>query len=121
MILNPGTKVWLQQVLFSPDGRFAATKSLKHEVFVWGMDEPDRPVRWARSDYATGLAFTPDGRLLAISYESMKGRHRIILWDHRERKEVRTFFPDGPATGLRGSAGWRSRRTAVGWSRATWP
>ncbi len=94
MILDPRTEGWLGQVVFSPDGQFAATKSLKHEVFVWGMDEPDRPVRWARRDYATGLAFT---------------------------KAVRTFFPDDPATGLRGSAGWRSRRTAVGWSRATWP
>ncbi|MEU6406389.1 hypothetical protein [Streptomyces sp. NPDC046985] len=78
------------QGVFSPDGRFLAiTEETTGAATVWDVSDPGAPRQWARirldtaEDYIPGLAFSPDGTLMAANV-----LHRpTTLWDvsHRGR------------------------------------
>jgi WD40 repeat protein len=83
---------WAKYLAFSPDGARLAGASVDEKVRVWSLDvpgsvleiEPDLP---EKEKIATSLAFSPDGRLLALSrltvgitlYDPQSGQTRATL------------------------------------------
>jgi tetratricopeptide (TPR) repeat protein len=90
----------------SPDGRLLATAHDK-KVQLWDLSSRQEKTSWDTGGVATGLAFSPDSKLLAIADGGLK------LWDVASRKErpgvpvahpVRqvAFSPDGGHLALGG-------------------
>jgi len=77
---------------FSPDSQRVAAHTLDSggecPVTVWsvGSGELVRAFRW----HSLGLAFSPDGRLMA-GLSSRNGRTVILLWDVDTGRSIRTF------------------------------
>jgi len=65
----------------SPDGRTVATQSFHDQPTLWDVADPARPVKVATlaghgDDPLWGQAFSPDGRVLAVAYDT-----QLVLWD----------------------------------------
>ena len=117
---------WIRDVAFSPDGEVvaavgcyetAANVCIQNVVYLWSMadDTFGQPIGGAIAGdlvINTGVAFSPDGRVLAIvssthegaDYDSPDKQDYVLLWDvetvlHNIGAEVETFgkrytFPD---------------------------
>jgi WD40 repeat protein len=81
---------------FSPDGKRVASADVGGKTFVWEVetgkvaasrqDQADVPIRQIQ-DGAAGLAFAPEGAVLALGLR--KGG--VLLWDVAANKEVRVL------------------------------
>jgi len=102
--LLPGTKAWLSNAVFTPDGKQVfSCYSQDNRVFTWdaASGEPLRQLA-GFTQPPTNLAVSPDSRLaLAASKDQT-----LLLWDLRDGHELRrfaihseqgagTFSPDG--------------------------
>lgn len=87
---------------FAPDGRKLASASLDSTVKLWNIEEPRSKVallhKVERTSIVTGVAFSPDGSLLAIDHDLWN----VGEWSlHREMEVARggmsnvMFSPDG--------------------------
>ncbi|MEB3223274.1 MAG: WD40 repeat domain-containing protein, partial [Candidatus Sericytochromatia bacterium] len=82
---------------FSPDGSLLGGAAMDGSAHVWRLGAGKRvegygeEARWARlvgdPDRPRGIAFSPDGRLLAAA----DGDRAFRLWDRATGQEVRTF------------------------------
>ncbi len=113
-----GHPLELGAVGFSPDGRFAAAESGEGSILVWATDsftqlkslrlqEPAAPQPRLRlqdvgsasgsipTQMAHALAFSPEGRLLAVGSHE---RRSILVWNIQEERVVRTL--EGHAQGV---------------------
>jgi WD40 repeat protein len=71
-----GQRAAIRSVTFSSDGRTLASGGMDANVLVWDLN--NHPLNAPLTDQATGVAFSPDGKLMA-SASSSKGQ--INLWD----------------------------------------
>jgi WD40 repeat protein len=90
-------------VLFSPDGSRLAVES-GTTVYVHDAASRELPAKWTvRPCDIPGLAWSPDGRLLARAdnsttvrvYDAMTGRERMAVGEKRGRYVCVAFAPDG--------------------------
>jgi WD40 repeat protein/tRNA A-37 threonylcarbamoyl transferase component Bud32 len=119
----------MRDMAFSPDGRFLAAAGEAPGVLLYdfGLPESERAFREdaaippppvvrlpAQNQAVRGLAFSPDGTLLAAAGSD----GRVVLWNPVERKSVKVLY--GPAKGFLGVA-FRpdGRRLAVAHSNGT--
>ena len=88
-------------IAFSPDGKLLAASAGQvggggqpGDVRVWHIAEKRELVyRSDLTEAVGGLAFTPDGKTLALVGDDQA----IRLWDHAEKKDDRVLRPDGLA------------------------
>jgi WD40 repeat protein len=90
-------------IAFSPDGRVRATATFRHGVHLWNeagellteLADPE-PLDPSQGHYplqSLAVAFSPDDRTLAVAADQ-----RLILWDYRLRRHLRTVkVPAGVA------------------------
>ncbi len=95
-----------RRVRFSPDGRWLACGSWDHTVRVWDAAGGELRHTLRHDDQVLGVAFSPDGRLLASAGGTGAGSE-VKLWDvatgeerftrrgHTDMTEMLTFSPDG--------------------------
>lgn len=87
-----GHRELVAAVAFSPDGRTLATGSADYTAKLWDT-RTWRPVRALRAaDSINGLAFAPDGAILAIA-----ARDAITLWDASNGQRLRSLAQTGGA------------------------
>jgi WD40 repeat protein len=97
-------------ISFSPDGKFLAGCSFKQagpkqwqgDVVVWDVDagEVVRVVESQDNGYYRGVAFSPDGSLLAAAYDSTGNSKSagVKLWDTKTWELKRTLLRDRGAS-----------------------
>jgi WD40 repeat protein/beta-lactamase regulating signal transducer with metallopeptidase domain len=97
-------------ISFSPDGKFLAGCSFKQagpkqwqgDVVVWDVDagEVVRVVESQDNGYYRGVAFSPDGSLLAAAYDSTGNSKSagVKLWDTKTWQLKRTLLRDRGAS-----------------------
>jgi WD40 repeat protein len=99
-------KLWAEHLAFSPDGGRLATEDVDHAVHVWDLAKGVHlrrldPPAGAMNFNAVGerLAFSPDGRLLAVMehINTLDSGH-IVLWNLAAGKELRRFHALGALT-----------------------
>ena len=99
----------VQCLAFHPRLPRIASAEDGHDVIVWDAEEARRSVRWTAHDgWVTGLAYSPDGSLLATTRgESDKDGpqmdHSVLLWD-AETGTLRKRLPRSSHRGVRALA-----------------
>jgi eukaryotic-like serine/threonine-protein kinase len=105
----PSRKESVRGIAFSPDSRLLACAATDREIRLWDVESgkelplarppmPDKNVKFTQGgkpvpikhDLVHGLAFSPDGQLLAIT----EGRY-VLIFDPSSGKEVAAFFGQG--------------------------
>lgn len=76
-----------ERTVMTSDGRRVLFVPQRDRVTMWRL-EPRRQVRLAIEDNTLGAAFSPDGKLLAVT--SFAG---VRLWDPHRAKRIGTFSP----------------------------
>jgi WD40 repeat protein len=77
---------WTYGLAFAPDGKTLASSS-PYETYLWELATRKRPLKFEKG--ARSLAYSPDGKLLAVAEYSDSGF--IHLLDAAKGKEVRTL------------------------------
>jgi WD40 repeat protein len=107
---SPGLGV--QSVAFRLDGRLLATGSRDGSIVLWDFTRPGAPTPIgpplaAQPGFATGLAFSPNGRVLSSAMADPFASNTVRLWDVSQPAEPRAlgtaiegvfttaFSPDG--------------------------
>ena len=84
------------QVHISPDGKRVATTSMDDTVRIWDAATGQELARQSGVPISAGLAFSPDGRILAFA-----GASEIRLWDLAAQEVRKIPTPHlGPITSL---------------------
>jgi WD40 repeat protein len=73
----------LNAVALAPDGRSAAAVTMGGTLFLWETASGQSRLVVKDAGYATAVAFSPDGRLLALAND---GTHRLSRGDKGERQ-----------------------------------
>ena len=119
-IYRIGHRLDVNEVAFSPDGKYLATASYDGTAKI--VDRSGRVIQvlGERSGYGefnfSDVAFSFDGRLVATAQELYAERFRVMIWDWARGKRILTigadspipqvdFDPTGPRVVLTGSAG----------------
>ncbi|MBI5960258.1 MAG: WD40 repeat domain-containing protein [Chloroflexi bacterium] len=91
---NNGEIGW--KVAFAPDGQTIATATGAGLIRIWELDSPDAPLLTfnPHSTYVQGMAFSPDGTVLASSGADT----RVHFWDVITGAEVRPPLVHSTAT-----------------------
>lgn len=76
-------------VIFAPDGKHLLTASQGTPVQTWNVETGERGEVFGDKKPTSGLQFTPDGKLLAITHA-----HEIVFWNWEEKKEVSSLQVD---------------------------
>ena len=85
----------IDKVIFSPVDKILATTSYNNKVTLWNVSNPLSPTPLGESieNYFTGIAFSPDGRLLAF------GNHdSVTIWDIFQNHIVGNSLKDASGT-----------------------
>lgn len=106
---------------FAPGARLLATQAgANDDVELWNVVNPTRPVRVATltdrapsSTEVTALAFSPDGKTLAVSSDD----DTMMLWDIARRPRLLTTLTMTGYTGLGIAFSPDGRTLATGWNR----
>ena len=81
----------INRVLFSPDGKILAARGSNGALLLWDMTDQkqiDPPPLQSDSDfYSPGMAFSPDGDILALASSRVTGSS-IILWNVKKHELV---------------------------------
>ncbi len=81
----------INRVLFSPDGKILAARGSNGALLLWDMTDQKQidppPLQDDPDFYSTGMAFSPDGDILALASSSITGSS-IILWDVKKHELV---------------------------------
>ena len=99
------TDGWFSSVAYSSDGKTIATASSDHTVCLWdaatGKNETTLIERKDNFYSDTFVAYSPDGKIIAIAGESdvhlrdaATGKHKTTLKGHRDSIDSLTFSPD---------------------------
>jgi WD40 repeat protein len=103
---------WPLCIAFSPDGRIRATGTRQHGVHLWNeagellaeLADPEPVIDRTIEDLppqdrppfeSLAVAFSADDRTLAVAAD-----RRLLLWDYRRRRHLRTLLPPAGATNL---------------------
>jgi RNA polymerase sigma factor (sigma-70 family) len=122
LLRRPGHTVGVSSIVFSPDGKTLASRSSQDKTLCFW--EPgtgkllrtistDSQDRHADAGYGHAIAYSPDGRLVALGHFS----GTIDIWDTKDGKEVRqlemdvscrfidavSFSPDGRTLAVSGA------------------
>jgi WD40 repeat protein len=84
----------VEEVAISPSGKLAASAGLgRNELFLWSLPDGKKIANldWPKFEDFRALAFTPDGKELAVLFES-----RLAVWDLDKR--AKTEWPDFKAS-----------------------
>jgi len=76
-------------VVFSPDGKHLLTASQGTPVQTWNVETGERGEIFGEKKPTSGLQFTPDGKLLAITRA-----HEIVFWNWEKKEEVLSLQVD---------------------------
>jgi WD40 repeat protein len=90
-----GHASWITEAAFSPDGQILATSAADHCLWLWDLASR-RHVKLSGPD-ARSVAFSPDGKTLAIA----QGAQRVIrLWDVAARRERTSLAQPSDVVGV---------------------
>jgi WD40 repeat protein len=84
---------FIHQIAYSPDGSSLATRSLNGEIRIWSIAQ--KRVSYTLQDQdgknPVGMAFSPDGKTLAINFETRSGEKSVHMLDVASGKWQTTF------------------------------
>ena len=78
-----GHTATINQVAFSPDGKFLASTSDDHTIQIWEIKSGKVLLKIDASDSNQAIAFSPDGKIIAST-----GGAGVKLWEAKTGKEI---------------------------------
>src|SRR5262245_2694033 len=87
-----GHSFWVNDISWSPDGKFLASASYDRTVRIWDVNS-GQPVQTLRFEgVADKVAWSPDGKLLAMIVSQVGGD--LMVWDTTTWTKVLTIDPE---------------------------
>ncbi|KAG8817821.1 hypothetical protein FRC17_011079 [Serendipita sp. 399] len=135
-----GKNTWgkVTSLVYNPVAASIASASTDGTVFLWSSDFANRVFNTGRARDARSMAFSKDGRFLAVGFpNAIKTERAVLVWDTTSGKLVRelrtgenasaiAFFPDGETivcgSSERDLAVWKPDNTLMiaGFLRGSW-
>jgi WD40 repeat protein len=125
-----GHKGWVESVAFSPDGTRLATGDAEGIILVRDATTGEQLLTLrAHTGGVLALAYSPDGqRLVSASYDPIRGRGEVRLWDSVVGREVLAlpgwyavaWSADGRRLAAPGDGGLAAARQVQVWDATPW-
>lgn len=90
LVVLRGHEPWIWDVVFSPDSKMLASSGADYKIRVWDLPS-GKEIAVFSADCTRGIAFSPDGKLLAACCRIHHEADKVKIWNIAERTERASF------------------------------